>query len=78
MNNARILNEQGEEIDEHSAYCPNCGSTDIVKNGPLTSPDFDEKGWYVVQNFKCNEPKCKHTWINKIMIAEGGQRFQNW
>lgn len=77
MKNAKILNERGEEIDAYSTYCPVCGTTNI-EQGTMTGQDFDENGWYQTVMFKCKAPKCGHTWHNRIVLAEGGQRFQNW
>jgi hypothetical protein len=66
-----IFNEQGNEVEDFSKYCPVCGTTDIEK-GEMTGPDFDEKGWFYAHHFTCKNKKCKHTWINKVIVAGGG------
>ena len=71
---ARILNECGEEADAYSIYCPRCGTTDIEK-GQISGQNFDDSGWFHVVPFTCKSPKCKHTWYNRVMIAEGGMRL---
>ena len=66
-----ILNEDGNRVDDFSIYCPKCGTTDIDK-GEMAGPDFDEKGWFYVYPFRCKNPKCNHTWTNKVVVASGG------
>jgi predicted RNA-binding Zn-ribbon protein involved in translation (DUF1610 family) len=79
MRKPKILNEQGEEIEDYSTYCPKCGTTDIRK-GAMSGQDFDENGWYQKQEFICNAPKCGYRWHNRVVLADGGGgfRFQNW
>ena len=77
MRKPRILNERGEEIEDYSTYCPVCGTTDIEK-GAMGGQDFDENGWFQIVPFTCNAPKCRHKWHNRVMLAEGGMKFQNW
>ena len=73
----RLLNERGDETDAFATYCPQCGTTDITK-GSISAQDFDDTGWFQVISFICNAPKCKHTWTNRAMLAEGGHKVQNW
>ena len=70
-----IIDEtSGQEMDNYSTYCPKCGKTDIEKT-QMTDADFDENGWFHLQGFKCNNPKCNNTWNNKIIVAKGGRKI---
>jgi hypothetical protein len=66
-----ILNESEQSIEDFSGFCPKCGSH-LFQKGEMTGPDFDENGWFHVQNFQCQNPKCLHEWTNKVVIQNGG------
>jgi predicted nucleic-acid-binding Zn-ribbon protein len=72
----QIINSNDEHQEAFSTYCPKCGCHKIRK-GDLGGQDFDENGWYQVQNFQCLDPKCSHKWGEKVVIASGGATFKH-
>jgi RNA polymerase subunit RPABC4/transcription elongation factor Spt4 len=73
MAGPRILNENNEELNESSQYCPRCGSTNLEIGAVSKAPDFDEEGWFYTRGYNCKNPKCGHIWGNKIVILDGRQ-----
>jgi transposase-like protein len=76
MRKPQIITHAGEMNTEFTPYCPKCMGPLIVKEA-LGPADFDEHGWFHRQNFRCQDPKCNHTWSERIVVAGGGTLFKH-
>lgn len=67
-----ILNSNNDSNTDYSKFCPACGGVQIRK-GTLGGQDFDEKGWWQSQELICENPKCNHTWYERLVLIPGNQ-----
>lgn len=72
MPNYNILDDKGQDISEMGRYCPSCGGETIDKGAPSPA-DFDENGWFHTIKLTCGNPKCLHTWNNRVVVMAGNK-----
>jgi len=53
-------------------YCPECGFPKPERT-VLPGVDFDEHGWYQVEQYTCQNTDCGHTWKEKVIVQGGGR-----
>jgi hypothetical protein len=69
--NLRHQRSNGDIEKDFSTSCIKCGFHEVEKVIG-TGTDFDEKGWYNVVSYTCQESKCNHKWTEKVYILSGG------
>ena len=65
----QIRRHNGQVDGYHTTYCPKC-SEQRVESAASTSPTFNEKGWYYPITLTCQNPSCKHQWVEQQLISQ--------
>lgn len=72
--NYTIKTASGDFKQKHTAYCPQCGTHDPIRE-VSGEQDFDENGWFSVATLTCRAPACAHTWTERIYITQPSQKL---